>query len=103
MEQEKTISGKDIIKVLLGNKWLYLVMAATFLVVSFVGLNLISSMRKEYVAFFDYDVAGLTTVTTEDEEKVTYYIDGEKFDPRSIVTREKINQYFKEQNWIGKG
>ena len=94
MEQEKTISGKDIIKVLLGNKWLYLVMAATFLVVSFVGLNLISSMRKEYVAFFDYDVAGLTTVTTEDEEKVTYYIDGEKFDPRSIVTREKINQYF---------
>ena len=97
MEQEKTISGKDIIKVLLGNKWLYLVMAATFLVASFVGLNLVSSMRKEYVAFFDYDVAGLVTVVTEEEEKNTYYIDGEKFDPRSIVTREKINKYFKNR------
>ena len=97
MEQEKTISGKDIIKVLLGNKWLYLVMAATFLVASFVGLNLISSMRKEYVAFFDYDVAGLTTVVTDQEEKNTYYIDGEKFDPRSIVTREKITRYFKDR------
>ena len=91
--EEKTISGKDVIKVLLGNKWLYLIMMAAFFAVAFVGFNMYSAGKKEYVSFFDYDVAGFKSVTNEDGEQNTFYIDGQKFDPRSLVTRDKINKY----------
>ena len=46
--EEKTLNGKDIIKLLLGNKWLYLIMVAAFFAVGFVGFNMYSASRKEY-------------------------------------------------------
>ena len=93
MKEEKTLDGKDVIKLLLGNKWLYLIMASVFLIVSLVGFNLYSAGKRTFVAFFDYNVAGFNTVTTENNEEVTYYIDGEKFDPRTLITAEKLNKY----------
>lgn len=96
MNEEKRIGAKEIIKALFGNKWLYLIMAAAFFAISFVGLNLMSSARKQYVAFFDYNVPGLTTIVDEDGNQNTYYIDGEKFVFRSIITREKLKKYFAE-------
>ena len=89
--EEKTVNGKDVIKLLLGNKWLYLIMVAAFFAVGFVGFNMYSASRKEYVSFFDYDIAGFQTATEEDSN--AYYIDGEKFDPRSLVTKDKMAKY----------
>ena len=89
MNEEKNISGKDIIKVLLGNKWLYLLLAAAFLIVSFISLSVISQSKVEYISFFDYDVAGFSTSTSENGEELTLYIDGEKFDTRTVVSEEK--------------
>ncbi|MBO7614393.1 MAG: hypothetical protein J6T15_01645 [Bacilli bacterium] len=100
MNEEKRVNGKDVIRLLLGNKWLYLVLVGVFFVTSFVGLSLFSSSRKEYVAFFDYDVAGFNTVVSENGEKNSYYIDGEKFDPRAIVTKEKISGYIQNNNYL---
>lgn len=100
MNEQKTINGKDIIKLLLGNKWLYLIMMACFFVASFVGMSLASSARKQYVAFFDYNVAGFNTVVDENGEKNSYYIDGEKFDPRAIVTKEKIAHYIESNIYL---
>ena len=92
--EENTITLKGIIKVLLGNKWLYLIMAAFFLVVGAVGISIYSSRRIEYVTFYDYDVAGFSTLVDESGNVNSHYIDGEKFDPRSLVTVDKINEYF---------
>ena len=92
--EENTITLKDVIKLLLGNKWLYLIMAAFFLVASAVGLSVFSSTKTDYVAFYDYDVAGFSTTVDETGSVSAQYIDGEKFDPRSIVTKEKIMEYF---------
>jgi len=95
--EEKTVSLKDIVKVLLGNKFLYLILAAAFCVASLIGLNVISSRSKEYVAYFDYNVAGFETVKDEEtEEEWIQYIDGEKFDLRSLVIKEKVLKYFSE-------
>lgn len=88
MDEEKTISLKDIIKVLLGNKWIYLIMLCSFFVVSMVGFSIYSSASKNYVAFFDYDVAGFA----QDETQCSF-IDGEKFDLRSLITKEKVTSY----------
>lgn len=95
MKEEKNINAKVVLKLLLGNKWLYLIMAACFLAVSFIGLNLYNQGRKEYVAFFDYDVAGFETTTLESGEEYRTYIDGEKFDPRSIITKDKLVEYIR--------
>ena len=92
MDDEKTIGLKDIIKLLLGNKWIYLIMLCSFMVVSLVGLNVYSSTSKDYVSFFDYDVAGFVQDTTHSS-----FIDGEKFDLRSLINKEKIASYI-EQN-----
>ena len=64
-------------------------MAAGFAVASFVGLKITSSAQKEYVTFFDYDVAGFNRV----DGGTAYFIDGEKFDPRAMITEEKIQHY----------
>lgn len=96
MENEKRISCKDVIKILLGNKWLYLILVGVVFLASFIGFNLYSYNKKEYIAFFDYDVAGFNTVVNENGEETTYYIDGEKFNPRSLVSKEKFRKYFSE-------
>ncbi|MCR5309401.1 MAG: hypothetical protein K6E21_04750 [Bacilli bacterium] len=88
MGEEKRVTLKDIIKLLLGNKWIYLFMLATFFVASMVGLNIYSSSNKEYSSFFNYNVAGFTY----DENSGTF-IDGEKFDTHSLITKDKITSY----------
>ena len=93
MEEEKKISLKDIIKLLLGNKWIYLIMVAAFFVTSIVGFSLYSYLSKEYIAFFNYDVAGFTY-----DENNGCFIDGEKFDPRSLLTEDKVNSYLKSND-----
>ena len=92
--EENAITLKDVVKILLGNKWLYLIMAALFLIVSVVGLSVYSNFRTNYVVFYDYDVAGFSTSIDESGSSTAKYIDGEKFDPRSIVTKEKLKEYF---------
>lgn len=89
MDEEKTISMRDIMKVLLGNKWVYLIMVAGFAIASFVSLKITSSAKKEYVTFFDYDIAGFNRA----DDGTARFIDGEKFDPRAMITKEKILSY----------
>lgn len=93
MKEEKTVSLKEVFKFLIGNKWLYLIMFTGFLAVSLVGFNVLNFSKKEYSAFFDYEAAGFTTVMNDNGEEETFYIDGEKFDPRSIITKEKLGEY----------
>lgn len=94
MEDEKTISMRDIMRVLLGNKWVYLIMAASFALVSFIGLKLTSDASQEYVTFFDYDIAGFNRA----EGGTAYFIDGEKFDPRAMITKEKLLHYIESRD-----
>lgn len=94
MEQDNGLKLKDIIKLLLGNKWLYLIMVGFFAICSVIGFSIYSSHESEYVSFYDYDVAGFSTTIDESGFAQAKYIDGEKFDPRSIVTKEKIKEYF---------
>lgn len=94
MEEENGLKLKDIIKVLLGNKWLYLIMVGLFFVAGVVGLSIYSQQKSEYVAFYDYDIAGFSTNVDESGNIYASYLDGEKFDPRSLITQEKIKEYF---------
>lgn len=98
MEEENAVNLKKIVKVLLGNKWLYLLMAAIFLIVSVAGLSVYSSINTEYVAFYDYNVAGFSTLVDETGNAKAKYIDGEKFDPRLVVTKEKIKELFSNRD-----
>ena len=91
--EENTINIKGVIKVLLGNKWLYLIMAACFLIVSFIGLNFYNQGRKKFVSFFDYDTTCFRISIQDNGEVNKYYMDGEKFDSRSIVTKDKLVEY----------
>lgn len=102
MKEEKTITCKDVIRLLLGNKWLYLIMTAGFFVVSFVGFSIYNAYSKEYVAFFDYGSRGFNVVTDESGAETTYYIDGEKFEPRSLITKDKVLHYFESDAELSK-
>ena len=102
MKEEKTVTCKDVIRLLLGNKWLYLIMAAGFFVVSFVGFSIYNASSKEYVAFFDYGSKGFNVVTDETGAEATYYIDGEKFEPRALVTKDKVLHYFETDAELSK-
>lgn len=90
MNEEKTVSLKEVLIFLIGNKWLYLIMFVSFLATSLVGFNIVSSSQKEYCAFFDYDVAGFYTDVSRGE---SYFIDGEKFNPLSLIQKEKLPEY----------
>ena len=92
MKEEKTVSLKEVLIFLIGNKWLYLIMFVSFLATSLVGFNIVSSSQKEYSAFFTYDVAGFRT---DAEKGESYFIDGEKFNPLSLVQKEKLPDYLK--------
>lgn len=94
MEEENGLTLKGIIKVLLGNKWIYLLMVGFFLIGSAIGLSIYSSRESEYVALFDYDVAGFSTIVDDNGNVEAKFIDGEKFNPRSLVTKEKIREIF---------
>ncbi len=90
MKEEKTVSLKETFIFLIGNKWLYLIMFVSFLAVSLVGFNIASSYKREYSSFFDCNIAGFHS---DVNEKESYFIDGEKFEPRSLLTREKVKGY----------
>ena len=92
MKEEKTVSLKEVLIFLIGNKWLYLIMFVSFLATSLVGFNIVSSSQKEYRAFFNYDVAGFHT---DNEKGESYFIDGEKFNPLSLIQEEKLPDYLK--------
>lgn len=93
-EQQKELKIKDVIKVLLGNKFIYLIMAVCFMAVSIGALSFFSARKGEYVALFDYDVAGFSTTVDEAGNVNAQFIDGEKFDARSAITKEKVLKYF---------
>jgi len=98
MNDEKSVTLKEVLKVLLGNKWVYLLMIVGFFAASLVGFNIYNSYEKEYVSFFDYDVACLSPVTNESGEVSAYYFDGEKFDSRFLTSKEKLKKYIESDS-----
>lgn len=98
MEEKTTsvknvITFKDIIRLLLGNKWLYLLLAGIFTVVSVFSLIIYNDYSKNYVSFFDYEVAGFLVSRDEHGKITATFVDGSKFDQRSLLTKDKIEKY----------
>ena len=90
MKEEKTVSLKEVFIFLIGNKWHYLIMFISFLAVSLVGFNIASSSKREYSCFFECDLPGFHSDINDEK---AYFVDGEKFEPRSLLAKEKMEGY----------
>ena len=90
MKEEKTVSLKETIIFLIGNKWLYLIMFISFLAISLVSFNIVSSSKREYSCFFECNLPGFHF---DREQEKGYFADGRKFEPNSLIEKNKIEGY----------